>query len=86
MKRDVNQLDLFAPPPPEREQPLTFHMACHFCDPPRIIAVVPVEGGPGARWDAAEKWCYVAHCSHLREHHPERGLDHLADRGLLAED
>jgi hypothetical protein len=86
VNRDADQLDLFAPPLPDIEQPLTFHKACHHCDPPRIIAAVPVEGGPGARWDAAEKWCYIAHCTHLREDHPERVHDHLADRGLPAED
>ena len=74
MNYDADQLDLFVSPPPEPDQPRTFSfsMACHFCVPPRHIAVVPVEGGPAARWDAAGKWCYVAHCTHLRKHHPER--------------
>ena len=63
MNYDADQLDLFVSPPPEPDQPLTssFSMACHFCVPPRHIAVVPVEGGfvngRAARWDAAEKWC-----------------------------
>src|SRR4051812_31618012 len=47
------QLDLFAPPP-EDEQPLVFQVACHWCDPPRIIDVIPVDATLGDRWPVPE--------------------------------
>lgn len=75
------QLDLFGPemldpyePPPGFFGPelldtgdvFTFQVACHVCDPPRIIAVIPVDG----TWHEAECWGYIAHRTHEKEEHP----------------
>lgn len=72
----MTQLDLFAPPPAD-DQPFSFHVVCHHCDPPRVLAVIPVDDRPpgswppGNTWHAASCWAYVAHVGHLRDAHPE---------------
>jgi len=79
----ARQLDLFAP---EAEEPLVFQVACHYCDPPRIVDVVPVadEIVPGwpvpSPWGVAEKFAHLAYVEHLRAEHPAQAPPRLEDR------
>jgi len=76
----ARQLDLFAP---EAEEPLVFQVACHYCDPPRIVDVVPVadEIVPGwpvpSPWGVAEKFTAAFP--------GEVGPPFVVDRGVLME-
>lgn len=58
-------LDGLGPEPP---RPVMCVVMCPSCGP---IAAIPIEGGPGARWDQAEKWGYIAHKAHDKEVHGE---------------
>lgn len=57
----ADQLGLFDPPPDE----FAFHAVCARCG--ALLAIVPIEGGPGARWYAASLWCYLSQVEHDRQ-------------------
>ena len=87
MKYDADQLDLFVSPPPEPEEPRTFYfyVAC-LLHGVSLLRPAPAHrrgarrGRPGRALGRRGKCCYVAHCTHLRKHHPERA-GHLTDLG-----
>ena len=56
---------------PATEPTLTLVTRCHLCG---VGWAVPVDGPPGAPWQPAMLWGYIALKHHLAEHHPDDPL------------